>query len=108
MRRKRDGGSGKRGEDRSELWGNQRRAFLSVFILVACVASTTSAQGAKKGASSGAICAINPSDAWVRKQAEWFDESRHDWKDDTLRTLLLAATGLTPPLKAPVQLGVHI
>jgi hypothetical protein len=75
-----------------------------VSLLVACVATTSSAQGARKGAS----CAINPGDAWVRKQAEWFDESRHDWKDDTLRTLLLAATGLTPPLKAPVQLGVHV
>jgi hypothetical protein len=75
---------------------------------LACVATISSAQAAKKNAPSGASCAINPSDPWVRRQADWFDESRHDWKDDTLRTVLLAAAGLTPPLKAPVQLGVHV
>jgi hypothetical protein len=88
--------------------GNHSRTLISVLGLVAGIASTSSAQGAKTGASSGASCTINPSDAWVRKQADWFDESRHDWKDDTLRTLLLAAAGLTPPLTAPVQLGVHV
>jgi len=34
----------------------------------------------------------------------WFDESKH-WTNDTLRSALLAAAGLTAPLKAPVQLG---
>lgn len=55
-----------------------------------------------------ANCAWKPSDAWVKRQAEFFDESKRDWTNDTLRTALLAAAGLTAPLKAPVQLGVEI
>ena len=89
--------------------GTGRSACLAFALLVA-TGATVSAQGAKKGASksAGGACPINPSDVWVKRQAEWLDESKHDWKDDTLRTALLAAAGLTAPLKAPVQLGVHV
>ena len=55
-----------------------------------------------------AACAWKPSDAWVKRQAEFFDDSKHDWTNDTLRTQLLAAAGLAAPLKVPVQLGVEI
>jgi hypothetical protein len=61
------------------------------------------AQSAKR-----TTCTVNPSDAWVKRQAEWLDDSKHDWKNDSLRTALLAAAGLTAPLKAPAQVGVHI
>jgi len=53
-------------------------------------------------------CNVNPSDAWVKRQAESFDDSKGGWTDDTLRTALLKATGLTAPLKAPAQLGVQV
>jgi hypothetical protein len=53
-------------------------------------------------------CSWKPTDAWVRRQAEFFNESKHDWSDDSLRNALLAAAGLEAPLKAPVQFGVRI
>lgn len=53
-------------------------------------------------------CVWKPSDAWVKRQAESFDDSKHDWTNDSLRTALLAAAGLTAPLKVPVNLGVQI
>lgn len=77
------------------------------FGALALLGATAHAQAGKKG-TSAAACRINQNDAWVKRQAEWFDESKHDWKDDTLRTALLAAAGLTVPIKVPVQLGVRI
>jgi hypothetical protein len=74
-------------------------------LLTAVIASVASGQAAKK---QPAACTFKPTDPWVKRQAEWLDESKHDWKDDTLRTALLTAAGLTAPLKAPVQLGVHV
>jgi hypothetical protein len=53
-------------------------------------------------------CTWKPSDAWVKRQAEFFDESKHDWSNDSLRTALLDAAGLKAPLKAPVQFGVRV
>ena len=57
---------------------------------------------------AGQACRMSPSADWVKRQAEWFDDSKHDWKNDALRTALLAAAGLTAPLAAPVQRGVQI
>jgi hypothetical protein len=74
--------------------------------LIALVGATASAQSRK--AANDASCRIDRNDAWVKRQAEWFDESKRDWKDDTLRTALLSAAGLTAPLTMPVQLGVHV
>ena len=55
-----------------------------------------------------ASCGWKPSDAWVKRQAEFFDDSKHDWSDDTLRTALLAAAGISAPLPVPAQLGVEV
>src|SRR6476661_3359848 len=61
-----------------------------------------------------AKCDLKPSDAWVKRQAEFFDDSKHDWSDDTLRTALLQAAGLaaqrgsTWPTRSVVgAAGVH-
>lgn len=59
-------------------------------------------------AQQRASCAWKPADDWVKRQTEFFDDSKHTWSDDTLRTQLLAAAGLTSPLKVPVQTGVEI
>ena len=59
-------------------------------------------------ATSAAACAWKPSDAWVKRQAELFDESKHDWTNDTLRTALLAAAGLTAPLGRPCSSACEI
>ncbi|MEO7086550.1 MAG: DUF6624 domain-containing protein, partial [Gemmatimonadaceae bacterium] len=50
-------------------------------------------------------CQITNNSPWVVKQTEWFGEPGHPWTNDTLRTQLLAAAGLSGPLLAPVQLG---
>jgi hypothetical protein len=53
-------------------------------------------------------CGVKPGDAWVQRQAEFFDDSKHDWSNDTLRTVLMQAAGLGSMLSAPVQLGVQV
>jgi hypothetical protein len=76
------------------------RRFAEVMALAAfAVPAATGAQTS---------CTWSANDAWVKRQAEFFDESKHDWTNDSLRTALLAAAGLAPPLNAPVSLGVWI
>lgn len=53
-------------------------------------------------------CKWSKNDAWVRRQAEFFDESGQKWSNDSLRTALLQAAALTLPLSVPVQTGVQI
>ena len=53
-------------------------------------------------------CTWKPSDEWVKRQAEFVNESKHDWTNDSLRTALLDAAGLKAPLKIPFQFGVRI
>jgi hypothetical protein len=53
-------------------------------------------------------CTWKPTDAWVKRQAEFFDETKHDWTNDSLRNALLEAAGLKAPLRVPVQFGVHV
>ncbi len=82
--------------------------------LVVLPAAATNAQAKKTTrnptprAKLAAECTWKPTDGWVKRQAEFFDESKHDWTNDSLRTALLAAAGLTAPLKAPVNFGVHV
>lgn len=73
--------------------------------LIAIPAFTPLAHAQRASTSS---CAWKPTDAWVMRQAEFFDDSKHDWSDDAFRTELLTAANLTAPLKAPVQLGVDV
>src|SRR5690349_6090518 len=87
----------------------------SLFLvsLVGALPAFAGAQGKKKSAPDKALdvgqgCRVSPSADWVKRQAEWFDDSKHDWKNDSLRTALLAAAGVTAPLRAPVQRGVQI
>jgi hypothetical protein len=70
------------------------------------MASLPSVVFAQKAAT--ASCAWKPTDAWVKRQAEFFDDSKHEWTDDTLRTALLAAAGISAPLSAPAQFGVEV
>src|SRR5215467_13659918 len=101
MRGKSEEGRGKRGD---AVWGSRAwRSGWRVFLLSSLIAPAGMAQSAKKAA-----CAVNPSDAWVKRQAEWLDDSKHGWKNDSLRTALLAAAGLTTPLKTPAQVGIHV
>jgi hypothetical protein len=76
-----------------------------VALALAPLAAGAQAKIAAKNSSS---CGWKPSDAWVTRQAEFFDDSKHDWTDDSLRTALLQAAGLGASLTAPVQLGVQV
>jgi hypothetical protein len=90
------------------------RHLTTCVALVALSANAANAQAKKTTrnptprAKLAAECTWKPTDAWVKRQAEFFDESKHDWTNDSMRTALLAAAGLTAPLKAPVNFGVHI
>lgn len=79
-----------------------RRALTTAGVTLLATGSLAGAQ------RSTNACPWSPRDAWVARQAEFFDDSKRDWTDDTLRTALLAAAGLTAPLAAPVQMGVQL
>jgi hypothetical protein len=61
-----------------------------------------------KSSRGAAECGVRPSDAWVKRQADFFDEAKHDWKNDSLRAALLAAAGLSAPLTMPANTGVQL
>jgi hypothetical protein len=79
----------------------------SVVIPVAGVAQQPKTQG-KSASTAIQACKVSPSAPWVKRQAEWFDESAHAWTNDSLRSALLSAAALSAPLTAPVQLGVQV
>jgi hypothetical protein len=85
-----------------------RRALLTVALSLVVIPPLRAQQRRDLQIEAGQACKIVPSAAWVKRQAEWFDESAHAWTNDTLRTALLSAAGITAPLTAPVQLGVQI
>ncbi len=89
-----------------------KRSLLLVSLL-GLAPSVAIGQGKKKSAPERALdvgqaCRVSNTADWVKRQAEWFDDSKRDWKNDSLRTALLAAAGLTAPLAAPVQRGVQM
>jgi hypothetical protein len=86
----------------------------SLFLVVALsilepnVVSAQRKSPANRSRVTVQACRIVPSASWVKRQAEWFDESAHRWTNDTLRVALLNAAALAAPLTAPVQLGVQV
>ena len=91
------------------MTGRISRGAVVVVALVSTIAPAAGAQaGRAKPSAAGQACAWKPTDAWVARQAEFFDDSKHDWTNDTLRAALLSAAGIQGALTAPVQLGVQI
>ena len=82
---------------------------LATLVCAALLAAPTIAR-AQSGRSraSSQRCGWKPSDAWARRQAEFFDDSGHDWTNDTLRAALLNAAGIEGTLTPPIQFGVQI
>jgi hypothetical protein len=73
------------------------------------VATAAMSVGIVPGAhAQAASCKWSPKDAWVRRQAEFFDDSKGGWTNDTLRAALLSAAAMTAPLKVPVSFGVEV
>lgn len=79
-----------------------RLAVTSAFLPAAAFAQVKSPR------TSSTTCRVQPTDAWVKRQADFFDESKHDWTNDSLRTALLAAAGISAPLTMPVNTGVQL
>ena len=77
--------------------------ILAIFALLPAAALAQA-----KPARTTAECRVRPTDAWVKRQAEFFDESKHDWTNDSLRVALLAAAGITSPLAMPANTGVQL
>jgi hypothetical protein len=80
---------------------------LAALSAIAAEPVVVHAQGAAR-AKSAASCLVNRTAAWMKQQAAFFDDSKHDWSDDALRTQLLAAAGISAPLATPAQPGVEI
>jgi hypothetical protein len=85
-----------------------RAASIALVCLASHGALAQNANTRRPSPNRAAPCAVNPNDAWVKRQAEWFDESKRDWSNDAWRRALLAAAGLETPLTAPVQIGVRV
>ena len=81
---------------------------LTRLVVASALLPAVAAAQAKSTRASSAACRVQPSDAWVKRQAEFFDESKHDWTNDSLRTALLSAAGLSAPLDMPVNTGVQL
>src|SRR4051794_3952997 len=80
-------------------------------LAVAIATNAASAQRPvpSKGASTqSASCQFKATDAWVTRQAAFFDDAGKKWTDDSLRVALLNAAGLVAPLKMPASYGVQI
>ena len=84
-----------------------RWAAIALSVTLA-LSSASEAQANRARPASQRSCGWKPSDAWVKRQAEFFDDSKHEWTNDTLRAALLSAAGIEGMLAAPVQLGVQI
>ena len=76
---------------------------MSAAGLLAAAATRAGAQGTAQTA-----CKWSANDAWVKRQAEFFDDSKGGWSNDSLRKALLDAAALTAPLKMPVSFGVEM
>ncbi len=80
---------------------NPRTAFS---ITLACTVVTSVAH-AQRASRPAAACRVDSSAAWYKRQRTWFDDSKHAWSNDTLRTKLLRAAGLDASAPVAVQWG---
>jgi hypothetical protein len=84
------------------------RSVVRLAAFVALLPALAGAQRTKAPNTQRAECRVRPTDAWVKRQAEFFDESKHEWTNDSLRAALLAAAGISAPLAVPVNIGVEL
>ena len=82
-----------------------RRVALAALPVALAVALTVILAA---GARAQPACRWSATEPWVQRQREFFDDSKHDWSNDSLRNALLVASGLTNPLETPVSFGVHV
>ena len=84
------------------------RRTLAVCAVAALIATgQASGQGGRRQPPA-AMCKVDSAQGWALKQREWLDDSRHTWTNDTLRTGLLRAAGLSQVNRAPLQVGWEV
>src|SRR3954471_22812399 len=82
-----------------------RRIRHSVVVLLGAVLVNADLAAAQQATSPA--CRVDTTAEWYRRQRAFLDESKHDWSNDSLRSVLLQITGVsTAPL--PLQFGVHV
>jgi hypothetical protein len=82
--------------------------FQTSLALSLCVATIGGAQQTKapaRGSGSFAVCRVDSSAAWFKRQRTWFGETPQKWSNDTLRTALMRAAGLNASSAVDVQWG---
>jgi hypothetical protein len=52
-------------------------------------------------------CRVDTAAVWYRRQRAWLSEAKHDWTNDSLRAVLLKATGVDASA-LELQIGVHV
>jgi hypothetical protein len=72
------------------------------------IAAALLAAAATRAGAQATACKWSANDAWVKRQAEFFDEAKGSWSNDSLRRALLDAAALTAPLRMPVSFGVEV
>jgi hypothetical protein len=81
-----------------------RRALI-VATAVSLATVPLAAQKTAPKSSRAPACGIDSTAEWFKLQRAYFDESKHDWSNDTLRTLLLKSAGVDAAAPLQVQLG---
>ena len=84
-------------------WSSAFRVALLVLAAVSAQAQRTPPRAPQR-----VRCSLDSSAAWFAKQRAWFDDSKRTWSDDTLRTSLLRAAGLSAVGTVSVQTGRQI
>ncbi|MEP6778268.1 MAG: DUF6624 domain-containing protein [Gemmatimonadaceae bacterium] len=76
-------------------------------IIALALSALAFARSGVAQSAQGTSCAYSKSAPWVQRQALFFDDSKHTWSNDSLRTALLTAAGINGDLHAPVNYGVQ-
>lgn len=85
-------------------------AAAAAFALVCAAPGALRSQqpAAPRPARSPQRCAADPTSGWYRRQLTWLNDSRHDWSNDSLRLMLIAAMGPDTAGLRTAQLGASL
>ncbi len=81
------------------------RRSLTIGTLLMLSAHSLTAQKPATKTARAPSCRIDATAEWAKLQRAFFDDSKHDWTNDTLRTLLLTSAGIDASKPFPLQPG---
>jgi hypothetical protein len=81
------------------------RRICTIGLMLASGAAVLGAQSAAKKSARRQVCKVDTTAEWAILQRAALDDSKHDWSNDTLRTMLLKAAGVNGSKPLPLQLG---